>query len=199
MILKEQTTVPSAALPIPELREHLRLGTGFTDDALQDGVLERCLRAALAGIEARTGKALITRDFRWTIAAWREWTAQTLPIAPVSVIHSLTIVDRFDAETVVDAGSYWLERDSERPQIVAAGVTLPTIPVGGTAAIDFEAGFGATWGDMPADIAQAVMLLAAHYYENRAPSEASNSGLPSLVATLIERYRRIRTFGGGLV
>ena len=29
MMLTEETAVPAAALPIPELRDHLRLGTGF--------------------------------------------------------------------------------------------------------------------------------------------------------------------------
>ncbi len=65
------------------LREHLRLGTGFGEDGLQDPVLAGFLRAALAAIEGRTGKALIARDFLYTRAGgalptaslcrWRRW------------------------------------------------------------------------------------------------------------------------------
>ena len=39
MMLIEQSAVPSGSLPIAELREHLRLGTGFSDAAVQDAVL----------------------------------------------------------------------------------------------------------------------------------------------------------------
>ncbi len=62
MMLVEQTTVPGAALPVAEFKDHLRLGTGFADDGVQDGVLEAYLRAAMAAIEARTGKILLTRS-----------------------------------------------------------------------------------------------------------------------------------------
>ena len=59
MMLVEQTTVPTAALPVAEFKDHLRLGTGFADDGVQDDVLEAYLRAAIATIEARTSLSLI--------------------------------------------------------------------------------------------------------------------------------------------
>lgn len=71
MLLVEDTTIPTAVLPVADFRDHLRLGTGFADDGLQDAVLERHLRAAMAAIEARTGKILIARDFTWTLTAGR--------------------------------------------------------------------------------------------------------------------------------
>ncbi len=63
MMLVEQTSVPVAALPVAEFKDHLRLGTGFADDGVQDSVLESYLRASMAAIEARTGKVLITRGY----------------------------------------------------------------------------------------------------------------------------------------
>ena len=59
MVLVELTTVPTGALPVTEFATHLHLGTGFADDGSQDAVLEAYLRAAMAAIEARIGKALI--------------------------------------------------------------------------------------------------------------------------------------------
>jgi len=56
MMLVEQTSVPSAALPVTEFKDHLLLGTGFTGASVQDPVLENYLRAAISAIEARTGK-----------------------------------------------------------------------------------------------------------------------------------------------
>ena len=85
-----------------------------------------------------------------------------------------------------------------RPRLVSTGLCLPAIPVGGQAVIGFEAGFGAAWGDLPADLAHAVMLLAATYYENRAGGAMTGQGeLPAAIAALLQRYRTVRLFGGG--
>ena len=83
MILVELTTVPATALPVAEFAAHLHLGTGFADDGSQDQVLESYLRAAIAAIEARTGKALIRRQFSWQLTVWRDAREQGLPVAPV--------------------------------------------------------------------------------------------------------------------
>ena len=48
MMLIEQTTVPTTALPLQAFKDHLRLGTGFGAETLQDGLLESHLRAAIA-------------------------------------------------------------------------------------------------------------------------------------------------------
>jgi uncharacterized phiE125 gp8 family phage protein len=192
----EQSQAPLAVLPIAQFKDHLRLGTGFGDDGVQDGVLETYLRAALAAVEARTGKVLIERDFAWTLSAWRDLGAQTLPVAPVSAITALVIVDRLNVETVIDAGKYFLDKDMHRPRIVSSGFILPPVPVAGSARIEFTAGFGPAWGDLPADMAHAVMLLAAHYYEHRHAAAVSAGSMPFGVNALLERYRNVRLFGG---
>ena len=197
MMLVEQTTVPGAALPVAEFKDHLRLGTGFADDGVQDGVLEAYLRAAMASIEARTGKILLTRAFTWTLTAWRDLAAQALPVAPVSAITGVTITDRLGVDEVVDTDRYQLEVDMHRPRLVSTGIVLPAIPVGGQVEIAFDAGFGATWADIPADLNQAVMLLAGHFYEHRHDTASDDGVMPHGVNMLIQRYRTVRLFGGG--
>ena len=161
MMLFEQTQVPEADLPVSEFRAQLRLGTGFADDGFQDPVLVPILRAAFAAVEADTGKVLMTRRFQHVLTAWRDLGRVPLPVAPVSAIVSLTITDMGGGEEVVDPGRYRLIRDNQRPEIVSASWSLPTIPVGGTAEILFDAGFGAAWSDVPADLAQAARQAAA--------------------------------------
>ncbi|MCE8441890.1 head-tail connector protein, partial [Rhodovulum sulfidophilum] len=56
MMLIEQTRVPGAALPLAQFKAQLRLGTGFAGEENQDAYLEALLRAAIAAVEARTGK-----------------------------------------------------------------------------------------------------------------------------------------------
>ncbi|MDO6458840.1 head-tail connector protein [Celeribacter halophilus] len=196
MMLMEQTQMATAALPVAEFRDHMRLGTGFDDDGVQDGGLETFLRAAIAAVEGRTGKVLISRDFLYTLRAWRDLGAQVLPVAPVTAINSFVIVDRTGAETTIDAAKYMLEQDMQRPRLVSTGFVLPQIPVAGEARIAFTAGFASRWSDLPADLAQAVFLLAAHYYEHRHETAVGEALMPFGVRTLLERYRTLRLFGG---
>jgi len=197
MILVEQTTVPVEALPVPEFRDYLRLGTGFADDTVQDGVLETCLRAAIAAIEARTGKALIERSFRWSVTRWRYGDRQVLPVAPVAAITAVILGDRAGSETTVAPERYGLERDAHRPALVAMGAALPAIPTGGSAEIDFVAGYSASWAGIPPVLKKAALMLAAHFYEHRHAMAFEADGIPTIINDLLVPFLNIRIFGGG--
>jgi uncharacterized phiE125 gp8 family phage protein len=111
-------------------------------------------------------------------------------------VSKMSIVDRFGAETVIDPVRYVLEKDAHRPRIAATSLFLPSIPVGGSAEIQFDAGYAETWAELPADLARAVFLLAALYYENRSEAGGSGGAIPYGVAALLDRYRNVRLFGG---
>ena len=88
MMLSELSPVAQAALPVQAFKDHLRLGTGFADDGAEDALAEAYLRAALAAIEARTGKAILARDCRLELTDWRDDWAQALPVAdPVALLR----------------------------------------------------------------------------------------------------------------
>ncbi len=195
MSVTEVTAVPGTALPIPGFRDHLRMGSGFSDDAVQDGLLDAHLRAALAAIEGRAGKALIARDFLWTVAGWRDGLSEAFPVAPVVSVSSVTVRDRTGAGTAVAASAWLVTKDRLRPEIAGAGALLPTVPEQGVVEIAFTGGFGA-WASVPPDLAQAVFLLAAHYHENRFVAGEGPGLLPFGVMALIERWRPIRITGG---
>lgn len=198
MMLIEETVVPDSSLPVAEFRAHLRLGSGFGDDALQDPILLSFLRAAVSAIEARTGKALFERGFLWSLSKWQGVDSQSLPIAPVTALNRVTLVTREGTETDADLTTLRLVQNLQQPCIVALGTALPTIPQAGVVDLRFKAGWGAAWGDLPPDLAQAVLLLAAHYYEFRSETSLSEGCMPFGVASLIERYKQVRIgFGGG--
>lgn len=196
MMLIEETAVPLTALPVTEFKAHLRLGSGFAEDAVQDAVLESFLRAAIAAIEAHTGKILIERDFSWTLTGWRDQSGQALPVAPVKQILQVALLNRMDEQEVIDPLLFRLEQDHHRPRLRPTGTLLPTIPAGGVVELRFVAGFGPTWGDLPADLAQATLMLAAHYYEFRNDTGLGTGCMPFGVTSLIERYRTVRVFAG---
>lgn len=191
-MLVEETGVSVAALPVAEFKEHLRLGSGFGEDDVQDSVLESFLRAAMAAIEARTGKVLIERDFLWSVAYWRNDQGQGLPVAPVAALISVTLVDRLGDSAVVAPSAYRLFPDQQHPQVRPSGTCLPTIPSDGQAEVRFVAGYGSEWTDIPADLRQAMLLLASHYYEYRDDTALSGGCMPFGVTSLIERYRPMR-------
>ncbi|MFD1344538.1 head-tail connector protein [Litorisediminicola beolgyonensis] len=191
MILTEETFVPEGALPVDALKRHLRLGTGFDEDDVQDAVLASFLRASLAAIEARTGKALIARRFLLTLPAWSDPCAQALPLAPVSEVISVTRIDRFGAATELALTALRLELDAHRPRLVARS-GLPALGEGGRAELRLVAGYAESFGDLPADLAQAVLLLAAHYYEYRDETALGQGCMPFGVTALLQRYRQVR-------
>ncbi|WP_347313109.1 head-tail connector protein [Defluviimonas sp. SAOS-178_SWC] len=196
MMLSEVTPVPQAALPVAEFKDHLRLGTGFADDGSQNSLAESYLRAALAAIEGRIGKALIARDFLLELNGWRWPDSQAFPLAPVMSIASVTVKDRDGVADLIDPTRYRLVRDAHRPKVAATGALLPGIPVGGTVEVVFTAGFGPAWTDVPVDLGQAVFLLAAQYHETRHETETGQA-MPFGVTALIERWRTVRVLGGG--
>ena len=58
------------------------------------------------------------------------------------------------------------------------------------------AGYGPDWDDVPADLAQAVLMLAAHYYDYRQDMGLGAGCMPFGVTALIERHRPLRLSGG---
>ena len=110
MMLIEETAPAAEALPVAALREHLRLGTGFeiADDTAEDMALAGFLRAAIATIEARTGKVLLTRRFRMQLDDWRDRLGQTLPLAPVIAVEKIEIDDGMGTVTEVPAENWRL-------------------------------------------------------------------------------------------
>lgn len=192
MMLIEETTIPVTALPVEQFKEHMRLGGGFADDRAQDAALRGFLVAAIAAIEARIGKVLITREFSWTVNSWRDRAGEVLPVSPVRAVTELMLSDAFGEETVIDPAAYRLEKDSQRPRLRPGGALLPVIVTGGAAKMTFEAGMATDWGGLPADLGHAVLLLAAHYYEYRDETALSDGCMPFGVTSLVQRYRSVR-------
>ena len=198
MILTEVSAPPSAAIPVRAFGQHLRLGSGFSDDGSEDAVLEQYLRAAMAAIEARLGLALLARSFSWTVTRWQSETSQGLPTGPVQSVDEILMIAADASETQVISTAWHLVRDARRPRLLGGGgQPLPPIPRSGQAEIRFTAGFGTAWESVPADLRQAVFLLAAHFYEHRNEDITARDTMPFGVLVLMESYRAMRV-GGGL-
>lgn len=192
MLLKE--TGPAALAPVvPALAAHLRLGFGFADDGAEDALLERYLRAAVAAVEARTGQALVERLFVLQVAGWdaRGWLV--LPVGPVEQVDSIRFL-RSDGAVALDPAQWTVEPGLTRQRLTGrGGAALPAVPAGATVELTFAAGHGPDWEAVPDDLRQAVMLLAAHYHENRHGDGGRRAvGLPPAVSALLAPHRPVR-------
>ncbi|MFC0280101.1 hypothetical protein ACFOHK_11170 [Falsigemmobacter intermedius] len=112
MRLREVAPVADGDLPLAALKDQLRLGSGFADEGGQDAVLRGWLRAALAAVERRLDKALISRSFILDLPGWSDAEAQVLPIAPVSAITEVKLFDAGGASSVLDGARWRLVADA---------------------------------------------------------------------------------------
>lgn len=192
MLLKETTPAAHTPVPVRVLADHLRLGHGFADDGAEDALLELYLRNAAAVIERRTGQALISRPHVLQVTTWNRSGHLVLPIGPVEAVDSIRLVS---AGTTVDLDpdDWCLSRGVTRQRLTGPlGGALWPLPHGAVAELRFTAGHGATWNDVPEDLVQAVLLTAAHFYENRFGEMEAEGGLPFGVLSVVEQNRPIR-------
>jgi len=182
MMMTERNGPARVPVEIRDFADHLHLGTGFEDDGAQDAMLEMYLRAATSAVEARIGKALITRGLRLILTNWRDG-AQGVPVAPVVALEEVRVVDAAGHARMVP--NVTLRVDAHRPVLLGS----VSVPEGGQVEVDFTAGYGPDPADVPPDLRHAVKLLAASYYENRSGGQ---DHWPFGVLALLDAHRPVR-------
>lgn len=192
MLLKEVTPATLNPVPLRELATHLRVSQGFSDDGSEDALLELYLRNATAVIESRLSCALIQRSYTLQVSTWDKNGHLHLPIGPVAGITVFLLITDGIAQGI-STTELSLESGTRRQRLTARhGGPLPTLPFGSLAELRFTAGYGTSWNEVPNDLRHAVLLLAAHFYENRDGELEADAGLPHGLVPLLERYTPIR-------
>lgn len=144
---------------LAEFKRYARVWEDLTDD---DALIETFLAAARETLENRLARAFITQNLQETRTIPEDGRLRLLR-APVAEVLDVEI----DGESV-DAPA--LEGQ--------AAITLGH--PGKTAVVTYKAGYGDNPADVPKTLRLAVMLLAAHFYDERATSEE----VPPLIAML---------------
>lgn len=189
MLLKE-VAPPALAPVLGEVSAHLRLAHGFADDGAEDALLGRYLAAAVAAVETATGQALLARAFVLQVAGWNRRGHLVLPVGPVAAVDTMRFV-RADGAVALDPAQCAVEPGTARQRLTGpGGGALPPVPSGCTVEIGFTAGHAGEWDGVPGTLRQAVLMLAAHYFESRHGD--AGDGLPPAVTALLAPLRPLR-------
>lgn len=190
MYLSQLTDPATLPVTVTELTGHLRLGMGFVNDGAEDALLLSFIQSASSAIERALSLAFGERTYELTCSRWDRDGGIALPVSPVVSVTSVTIVTG-SGSTVLDPLRWRLEQG--RPARLMPGISvLPALSEGQVARIAFTAGYGDEAVDVPADLRQAVTLLAAEFYEHRLGGGFSEGGFPPAVEALIHRFRPVR-------
>jgi uncharacterized phiE125 gp8 family phage protein len=110
-----------------------------------------------------------------TVTDWSMAERHVLPIAPVASVDVVRITDRTGAVRCWSRPPTTLVTDMHCPCLVATAVSLPTLGSGRFAEIEFLAGYSDSWDGLPADLRQAVLMLAGTFFGQ---NEEASAGFP---------------------
>jgi uncharacterized phiE125 gp8 family phage protein len=169
-----------------DMKAHLRVSHNA-----EDGLIAGYLIAAREWVEAYTGRSLATQTWQASLPAFASqvWLPRAAPL------QSVTFVKYYDADNVlqaVNAANYLVPAFHE-PAVIEKLDTAswPSVYLRSDAVqVEYIAGYAD--GACPQALAQAVQVLAAHFYEHREASlAAGDSGKEAAfaVTALCSPYR----------
>lgn len=182
---------PPAVEPVglAEAKLHLRV-----DSASEDDRILGLVRSARSHVEDATGRVLIEQGWRIHRDAWPRAGIVRLAPAPLIAVDAVTVYDVDGVPRVLSPDAYAVDAASAPARLrLDSGAVAPGLAMNGIE-IDVTAGYGPLADDVPTPLKQAILMLAAHWFEQR---EAAMMGVVSNevafgVSRLLARYRLVR-------
>ncbi|HET7848728.1 MAG TPA: head-tail connector protein [Pseudolabrys sp.] len=157
----------------------------------EDDMISALAAGARLHVEAQTRRALITQGWRLSLDTWPLDGRLPVRPAPLQTLDAARVYDADGVARTIDASAFVLDLASST--LVFAPWTLP-MP-GRLAAgieVDVTVGYGGAASDVPEPLRRAILMLTAHWYENRGlVASGAVSALPVGVAALIAPYRML--------
>ena len=167
------------AVTVAELKTHCRISHTADDTYL--GTLRI---AAREQVEKDLGMVIASQAYRLHTEA-NFTSVVCLPVQPVQSISSVTYTDVNHVSQTLSTSNYSLKAHRDPPEVEFDG----SLPVGTDVVINFLAGFAPD--TVPALTKQAVLFLAASWYESREPEVVGTivTKLPLGYERIISRLR----------
>ena len=174
---------------LAEAKLHLRV-----DAADDDTLIAALIVAARNQAESRTGRALVTQQWRLDLDRFPVDTID-LPMPPLQSVESITYLDHDGVRQTLAASEYTVI-SNETPGVVlpAYGKSWPSCRVApGSVQISFTAGYGGAAVAVPQAIKQWMLLQVGHGFANRESVNVGNivNEMP-YVDALLDPYRVVR-------
>lgn len=199
MPLKVVTGPTQEPVTIEEAKQHMRI-----EVAADDAMVAAFVMAAREWVEGQTKKVLMTTtydyyiDWDWPVVGG--YTQIQFPVNPVQSVTSISYVDDNGATQTLAANKYQTVARDESSYIEPAyNVDWPSVRCQpNTITVRFTAGYlddsvSPAVANVPWPLRAAVLMMAAHLYENREATTLRNiKEAPMAVETLITPYRDAR-------
>lgn len=184
-------TVAPTVEPVTRAEAKAHLRVDVTDE---DTLIDTLITTAREHAEALTERQFITATYTLKLDAFNGlYGCIELPRPLLIGVSSITYSDSDDATQTLSSSLYQVDSSSEPARIIPAyGETWPdTRPKMNAVTITFTAGYGATAASVPTPLKQAILLLVAHWFENREPVNIGNivSPIPFTVSALLGPFR----------
>ncbi|MGI9415823.1 MAG: head-tail connector protein [Hyphomicrobiales bacterium] len=157
----------------------------------EDTLLSCLLLAARMVAEHRTGLMLIDQEWSFFLDRWPASGIIQAPVAPLRSVNAVRVHDWHDGVTALDAGRFELDAGRYPSCIQFAKDEVPgPRRVNDSIEIAVSAGLSTSAQDVPEEIRQAILQLAAGWFESREPVGFGNRdiAIAEPIARLLEPY-----------
>lgn len=181
-------TPPGALVTTEEMKSHLMID--FSDDDAQIASFVAAATRRLDGYSGILGRCLLTQGWEINLRTWPN-SRLRLPFPDVTGVE-VEYADADGQNQIIPESQFELVEGAQGTELVLRdGFSAPALSkaVELPVKLTITAGYGAV-ADVPSPIRVAVMMLAAHWYENRADG-AGGSEMPFGVSALIAPYRLV--------
>lgn len=171
-MLSQLSAPATEPLTLAEAKLHLRVDADLTDD---DTLISALIVAARQQAEHRTGRALLTQQWRYSVDAFPV-DSLDLPLPKLQSVQAVSYLDNNGVRQTLANTEYDVITDEMVGRIIPAyGKSWPSCREHpGSVRVDYTCGFGAA-ADVPQSIKAWMLLAIGAWYENR---EALTGGQP---------------------
>lgn len=176
---------------LAEAKAHLRL-----DGNAEDLLVTSLITTSRLQIETALSMALITQTWSCFLDALPVDGIIRLPLRPIQSVDAIRLHNDDGSITALDTGSFVLDSVSDPARLVRRDAAVVSAIPRRANAYEFSliAGFGPTAAAVPAPIRQALLLLVAHWFEHRDPSEVGREAtrIPVAASQLLASWQSPR-------
>lgn len=186
-------TTPPAQEPVTlaEAKQHLKIET-----ALEDDLINRLITTARQHVEKHIDKVLIEQPWLVYFDDWPGSGEIKLPVAPITAIIDLRTYSDDDIAIIIDPSHYYVDMAGAPQKLVLRGSRIWLKPgrIANGIEIEVTAGYGPTAASVPAPLQTAMLLLIAHWYENRTPDchAVGVDPIATKLQCLLGPFKRVR-------